>query len=458
MEEKCKRASYVILLILTLMLMAGMDVVCTKFEGFYLFKQTFYYIVYAKTSAEDVNDYLTFDLPMNVSESLVRQLVYLRNVTGDFKILRKNDRIMLGLPLNKTGGAEGVAFVVVKVAYNYTGGGTPTIPSLDDYVLKSSIPREFIEKYVREPDEAIKSIEDEVDVYLKRHNVNMENIVKVAYWVAKYIMENFEYQTSGKPRPLKEVVARRVGDCDDLSELYVNLMWRYGIPAQLGSVAIFLYGRRDYIDMGVSKVICENVGYHAYALVYMPKWGWVPVDITFNKDENPFYASRYVTLGDVIIFGRFMARNITAYNEFKSFMEKHKTIIVEAYYDEEQKALRRWRDLLGLPASEIPEKSKEVVQINVKSRGNVTIVQKGGVIPKISENTKSKVEVIIREVDVLKVYLLGMGIFLGLTALSIYLVVRRLKKLERSVQEALETLRKDFEGRWKIKGDSVSVG
>ncbi|RLF16890.1 MAG: hypothetical protein DRZ82_10340, partial [Thermoprotei archaeon] len=306
-------------------------------ENTLFYESSLYYIVHARTSAEDVDDVLTFELPINISEPLVRQEVRIREVAGDFEVLQEGEHVILALPLNKTGGAEGFALIEINIAYNWTKpkvSGSwlqPTIPAPDDYAPRSLIPKELIKKYVREPDEAIRSIENEVDEYLRRHKVDMDNVVEVAYWIAKYIMENFKYKPSGKPRPLGEVVVTRAGDCDDLSELFINFMWRYGIPAQLERVAVVLVGEKNEYRFDGSRVIYLNVGYHAYAIVYMPGWGWVSVDITFNNEDNPFYGSRYATLGNVIVFDRVMERNIALYEEFESFMKKYNTLIEEIY-------------------------------------------------------------------------------------------------------------------------------
>ena len=67
-----------------------------------------HYIIYAKTSAEGENDYLLFQVPINLSEPLIKQKVHIKRL-GDFKIIRREGVLHLGLPLNKSGGAEGVS-------------------------------------------------------------------------------------------------------------------------------------------------------------------------------------------------------------------------------------------------------------------------------------------------------------------------------------------------------------
>jgi len=439
-----RRVLLLVSLILIILLAVRMPTVYVNAVRYAETKFTTYYILHANTTAEDVNDVLLFNLPMNISDFSVEQKVLLVRVEGDFKVLREDDHIVLALPLNKSGGAEGYAFIKIETKFKLI------IPSLYDNKPKSKIPEGILKEYVREPDEAVKSIEDEVDEYLKGHGVNMSNIVEVAYWTAKYIMENFEYEASGRPRTLGEVIATRKGDCDDLSELFINLMWRYGIPAQLEEVAICIDTDevKEY-EFDGSKVIYKNVGYHAYALVYMPYWGWIPVDITVNENGNPFSGSRVHFR--TVIFDRVLERNYTSFSEFESFMKKYNTTVEEIYEDDEYGAEKEWCKLLGLP----PPKKEElprVVEVNVAPDENVTITCEGGIdASKFLSESESKVEILLDESKITnkitKMKYVAIIVFLALTAIPLYLVISRFRKLERSIEKNLKEVRKELERR-----------
>ncbi|MCS7386833.1 MAG: transglutaminase family protein [archaeon GB-1867-005] len=437
MEKRVRTIGIIIILLFTFSILFNSITVFgssekTEFIGGYV-----YYIIHAETKAEDINDYLIFPLPINYTDSLMRQEVHLEKLDGDLEILEEEGLIFLGLQLNKTGGAKGTAFVTIYVAYNWsviTEGNDkyirPTVPSLSDYASKDNIPKELIEKYVKEPDEAIKSIESELDSYLKKHNVNMNNVIEVVYWTAKYIMENFEYEPKGKPRLLGEVIATRKGDCDDLSELFINLMWKYGIPAQLERVGIYLSGEYTEIPLGISKIIYRNVAYHGYGIVYIPGWGWIPVDITFNEADNPFFSSRYIT-GSVVLFDRVLERNVTVFEEFESFMTNYKTIIEEAYYDERYPAEIRWKELIGEAEEQTPlptpSEGKPVVE-------PVYVVTPSNIEGEPYMEVKVACERMGQYIGIMAL------VFIGLSSITPIVTWRLFKKLEKEIMKKLEEL------------------
>jgi hypothetical protein len=96
-----------------------------------------------------------------------------------------------------------------------------------------------------------------------------------------------------------------LGDCDDQSILFISMCRSLGIPAYL-QVGILIHNR-----IGDSKTswdghltnIQDGVGWHGWAMIYIPPWGWVPVDLTLTQSEevidilrkSPEYDSNIIT-------------------------------------------------------------------------------------------------------------------------------------------------------------------
>jgi hypothetical protein len=113
----------------------------------------------------------------------------------------------------------------------------------------------------------------------------MGKVLRVLDW----FRVNTTYRDSEAPRPAEETATTGVGDCDDLTILFVSLCRAAGIPAYMQVGAVFLddYTVKEAAYGGHLVYEAEGVAWHAWAMVYIPPWGWTPVDLTLTEGLTP---------------------------------------------------------------------------------------------------------------------------------------------------------------------------
>ncbi len=124
------------------------------------------------------------------------------------------------------------------------------------------------------------------DKYRLDHPV-IEQAVKEAvgeeknlYWVARnlyqYLLDNMHYELAGGWNIAPTVLERGSGSCSEYSFVYIALCRAAGLPARyVGSVAV----RGD--DASTNEV------FHRWVEVYLPGYGWVPVDPSRGDKPTP---------------------------------------------------------------------------------------------------------------------------------------------------------------------------
>lgn len=95
--------------------------------------------------------------------------------------------------------------------------------------------------------------------------------------------EGIEYETHEVPYYPNETLADRQGDCDDQAILLITLCRIYGIPAylQIGCIYISTYFDDSEYWNGHIRSVSKRIGWHGWAMVYVPPWHWLPVDLTY---------------------------------------------------------------------------------------------------------------------------------------------------------------------------------
>lgn len=97
------------------------------------------------------------------------------------------------------------------------------------------------------------------------------------------------YIVTEVPRPPQQTIRDPRGDCDDLSLLFITMCRSQGIPAYLQAGVVLSESIMiDETDWGGHyRYVFEGAGWHAWAMVYIPPWGWLPVDITKLGGMDP---------------------------------------------------------------------------------------------------------------------------------------------------------------------------
>ncbi len=104
-----------------------------------------------------------------------------------------------------------------------------------------------------------------------------DDLMQFIYKTAKYVEENIEYSldsvTDKASKPASWVLENKRGVCDELTNLFIAIMRASGIPAR------FVSGIA-YTD---SDLFARNWGPHGWAEIYVPRYGWIPVDVTYKQ-------------------------------------------------------------------------------------------------------------------------------------------------------------------------------
>lgn len=106
------------------------------------------------------------------------------------------------------------------------------------------------------------------------------------YWIARkifnYLIENLYYERVGGWNTAPTVLARGNGSCSEYSFVYIAMCRAAGLPARyVGSVVV----RGDDASM-------DDV-FHRWAEVYLPNYGWIPVDPSGGDNDLPRDQANY---------------------------------------------------------------------------------------------------------------------------------------------------------------------
>jgi transglutaminase-like putative cysteine protease len=116
-----------------------------------------------------------------------------------------------------------------------------------------------------------------------------------------WIHGNIEYPKGRHEVPFypNQTYIQREGDCDDQAMLLITLCRIVEIPSYLQLGCIYLPTQpfdNSSVWGGHVSMIERRIGWHGWAFVYIPPWGWLPVDLTYvppNKSADPLSSIRY---------------------------------------------------------------------------------------------------------------------------------------------------------------------
>lgn len=118
---------------------------------------------------------------------------------------------------------------------------------------------------------------------------NETRVLAIAKKFIEWIRDHISRRTLDVPRYPIETFEGGVGDCDDQANLFITLCRIVGIPAYLQAGCIYVSTKQAVNSHWDGHLISEltRIAWHGWAVVYVPPWGWLPVDFT------------YVTLSDL---------------------------------------------------------------------------------------------------------------------------------------------------------------
>ena len=131
---------------------------------------------------------------------------------------------------------------------------------------------------------------------------NQTNVLKIVKGFIGWIWRNITYEPHEVPMYANQTLLSGKGDCDDQAILLITFCRILGIPSYLQIGCIYLpsqYSNETSWDGHVTNV-ARQIGWHGWAIVYIPPWGWLPVDLTYPKGgfSNPLNAIETAVVSD----------------------------------------------------------------------------------------------------------------------------------------------------------------
>jgi hypothetical protein len=118
------------------------------------------------------------------------------------------------------------------------------------------------------------------------------------------------------------------GDCDDQAILLISLCRIIGIPAYLQIGSIYSPEVDNETSTGWNghvENIQNRIGWHGWAMVYIPPWEWLPVDLTYSSRGNLLDAmeTAAVTSQDVIQYMN------TVQTDYASEAREYRSLLID---------------------------------------------------------------------------------------------------------------------------------
>ena len=170
------------------------------------------------------------------------------------------------------------------------------------------IPRELVNAYT-ESTETFMSDDPRVSQLAQEMADGDSTVLCAVVNMIDWLGANTEYCNFEVPRYPNDTAADGRGDCDDQAILLISMCRSLGIPAYL-QVGIVIHPSIVDSDTSWEGHLTDSrdgVGWHAWAMIYVPPWGWLPVDLTLVQEDGgldviagaPEYESHIITCFDV---------------------------------------------------------------------------------------------------------------------------------------------------------------
>lgn len=183
---------------------------------------------------------------------------------------------------------------------------------LEDAQGFDSLPSSLVSKYIKATETFM--VEDPT-IKAKAHEITSgeDTVLGATTKLIEYVTSSTTYQNFELPQYPNVTLSTKRGDCDDQSILLVSMARSLGIPAYL-EVGIVINPAIDDAETSWGGHLSnsqDGIGWHGWAMVYIPPWGWVPVDLTLTSANSglellqkaPEYGSNVVKCFDVNLQG-----------------------------------------------------------------------------------------------------------------------------------------------------------
>jgi hypothetical protein len=265
------------------------------------------------------------------------QTVYLLNVTNPHELQWDDDGNPLIMVNVSSIPPKGNVTVTISMQIEKYEQEPPNL-QLSDAKNREDIPIELKEEHCQT--EGSWLVDDELlialasDIWVSEGE--SENVFKIVMALADWVGDSIDSVSHEVPLYPNDTYLLKEGDCDDQANLLITLCRILGIPAYLQLGAIRKSGKDegtawdDHIEYSL-----QDIGYHGWAMIYIPPWGWLPFDMTLAWKKNsvegitaaPIWTLDAITSGNIIT------------SDWAGDSQRHKEEIINSslffYYEDE---------------------------------------------------------------------------------------------------------------------------
>jgi hypothetical protein len=228
------------------------------------------------------------------------QIVELVNSTFPVETIRSdednNSVAILQFPKSALQPSENLNFTV----WYHIVSKPRTIPYITETASLNlaDIPQNLVDEYTRGEGSWQTSNQQLVPLALSLKG-SETNVLAIVKNFIEWIKAHISYPKGRHENPYypDQTYALREGDCDDQAILLVTLCRIVGVPSylQVGCIYQPSYFDNASVWNGCVSFVERRVGWHGWAFVYVPPWGWLPVDLTFVPEgfSDPLNAIKY---------------------------------------------------------------------------------------------------------------------------------------------------------------------
>ena len=209
---------------------------------------------------------------------LINHSYPLKNTTFDED---ENPIAILQFPESELKPGENISYTVTYYALSKPRL-LPNITEEDSRTL-GDIPEELNRSYFREGYPWLVNDSELQDLAYNITKGETKVLTIVKNFIA-WIRDNVMYTAHEIPMYPNETYTAREGDCDDQAILFIALCRILGIPSYLQIGCIHMPTtpptQNTYWEDHLTTSL-KHIGWHGWAIVYVPPWGWLPVDLTY---------------------------------------------------------------------------------------------------------------------------------------------------------------------------------
>lgn len=204
---------------------------------------------------------------------------------AEFTDVDRNRLANAGIPLTIPAKSNVTYTVVYSIE---TSDEQPPQLDLAKAGTTGDIPRRLMSDYTGS-NESFMANNTEIAALARGLTANEPTVLGKLARLVKWFYANVTYANHEVPLFPDETLRVKQGDCDDQSLLLISMLRSLGIPSYLevGIVIGSDIGGSDTVWDGHLSIEEQGVGWHGWAMVYTPPWGWIPVDLTLVHDADP---------------------------------------------------------------------------------------------------------------------------------------------------------------------------